>query len=280
MLGGSPPDWVGKLMTMVEQAPDKRFKDSNLWSVGMDPTTVRRWFRQNLGMTFQGYQRAFRLGKAMGRLRKGDNPTRVAYDHGYESLSGFRDAFQKFFGVTPLNGDPVEIVTVTRIPTPLGPMIAGASERGICVLEFADRRMIETQIRRLRHRMKCTFIPGNHRFIDQLAGELERYFQGTLRRFSVPLDTPGSPFQQRTWKQLRSIPYGKTRSYQEQARMIGMPRAVRAVARANGDNRIAIVIPCHRVIGADGYLCGYGGGLWRKKRLLELEQNKTPARSY
>jgi AraC family transcriptional regulator of adaptative response/methylated-DNA-[protein]-cysteine methyltransferase len=213
-----------------------------------------------------------RLGSALGRLRHGDDLTQVAYDHGYESLSGFREAFQTRFGTTPRNGSSQKIVTVNRIQTPLGPMIAGASDTGICLLEFLDRRMMETQVERLQKRLQCSFIPGNHRIIENLATQLVQYFEGALKDFTIPLDTAGSPFQQRVWEGLRKSPYGETRSYQQQATLIGRPASVRAVARANGDNRIAIVIPCHRVIGADGKLVGYGGGLWRKKFLLDLEK--------
>jgi AraC family transcriptional regulator of adaptative response/methylated-DNA-[protein]-cysteine methyltransferase len=249
-------------------------KDSDLRVRGLDPSRVRRWFKAHHGITFQGYQRLLRLGEALGRLRLGDGLAQVAYDFGYESLSGFRDAFQKLFNETPGTRNGHNIVTVNRILTPLGPMLAGVSEQGICLLEFVDRRMIETQINRLRRSLKCTFVPGDHKLLTQLSNELAEYFNGERKAFSVPLDLPGSQFTRRVWEALRKIPYGETRSYQDQANMIGMPAAVRAVARANGDNRVAIVIPCHRVIGADGTMKGYGGGIWRKRLLLDLEQKK------
>jgi AraC family transcriptional regulator of adaptative response/methylated-DNA-[protein]-cysteine methyltransferase len=135
--------------------------------------------------------------------------------------------------------------------------------------------MIETQIKRLRKSLGCTFVPGNHTLLSRLHQELHEYFEGKRKEFSVPLDLPGSPFMRGVWDGLRRIPYGETRSYQEQARMLGKPEAVRAVARANGDNRVAIVVPCHRVIGADGTMKGYGGGIWRKKLLLELERGRA-----
>ncbi|HJU86510.1 MAG TPA: methylated-DNA--[protein]-cysteine S-methyltransferase, partial [Gemmatimonadota bacterium] len=160
-----------------------------------------------------------------------------------------------------------------RLSTPLGPMIAGADERALYLLEFADRRMLETQLERVHVQTGRVAVPGVNGIILRIGEELDAYFSGALREFSVPLETPGSEFQRAVWDELRRIPYGETRSYGEQARRLGQPReAVRAVARANGDNRIAIVIPCHRVIGADGKLTGYGGGLWRKRRLLDLER--------
>jgi AraC family transcriptional regulator of adaptative response/methylated-DNA-[protein]-cysteine methyltransferase len=150
-------------------------------------------------------------------------------------------------------------------------MLLGATDEGICLLEFMERPMLETQLRRLAKRLECVFLPGTNEHAARLEAELEEYFAGRLREFTTPLLLLGTDFQERVWRALRGIPYGETRSYAEQARMIEAPGAVRAVARANGDNRIAIVIPCHRVIGADGKLTGYGGGLWRKRWLLHHE---------
>jgi AraC family transcriptional regulator of adaptative response/methylated-DNA-[protein]-cysteine methyltransferase len=135
-----------------------------------------------------------------------------------------------------------------------------------------DRRMLETQIERLSRLLGAKFTPGKNKHLDVLNRQMEEYFAGKRIDFSVPLVISGTPFQEKVWKELLTIPYGKTRSYAEQAKRIGKPRAVRAVGRANGDNRIAIVVPCHRVVGRDGKLTGYGGGLWRKQYLLDLER--------
>jgi AraC family transcriptional regulator of adaptative response/methylated-DNA-[protein]-cysteine methyltransferase len=145
-------------------------------------------------------------------------------------------------------------------------------EQGVCLLEFTDRPMLETQLRRLHRRLNATSLPGDSPFFAQLDQQLRAYFLGQRTEFDIPLVTPGTDFQQQVWSALRKIPFGITRSYAELAQGIGQPTAVRAVARANGDNRIAILIPCHRVIGADGKLTGYGGGLWRKQRLLDVER--------
>jgi AraC family transcriptional regulator of adaptative response/methylated-DNA-[protein]-cysteine methyltransferase len=150
-------------------------------------------------------------------------------------------------------------------------MVAAATDRAVCFLEFSDRRMFETQLRRMVRRLDATPTPGANPLLARLAGELEEYFAGRRRSFSAALETPGTPFQEAVWARLREIPSGTTRSYGEIAAELGRPGASRAVARAVGDNRIAILIPCHRVIGSDGSLTGYGGGLWRKKRLLEIE---------
>ncbi len=153
-------------------------------------------------------------------------------------------------------------------------MLAGGTDEGICLFEFADRRMLETQIERVGRLLGAQCVPGPCRHFDALSRQIGEYFAGKRREFDLPLVTTGTPFQEKVWAGLRTIPYGATRSYGEQAAAIGMPSAVRAVARANGDNRIAIIIPCHRVIGANGKLTGYGGGLWRKKFLLDLEVGK------
>jgi AraC family transcriptional regulator, regulatory protein of adaptative response / methylated-DNA-[protein]-cysteine methyltransferase len=270
------PEPVRRLLTEVEANLSLRLKDQDLRDRGLDPAALRRWFRRNHGMTFQGYQRALRVGAAFGRLRQGDTATAAALDHGWESLSGFAEAFRRLVGAAPSRAAGT-VVTVTRLETPLGPMLAGASGVGVCLLEFVDRRMIETQIRRLARRLDATLVPGSSRHLDALAADVHRYFAGELRRFSVSLDLRGTPFQEKVWRALLTIPYGATHSYAEQARLIGAPSATRAVARANGDNRIAIVVPCHRVVGADGTLTGYGGGLWRKRFLLDLERRALAA---
>ena len=162
-------------------------------------------------------------------------------------------------------------MNLTRFETPLGTMFAGAVNQGICLLEFTDRRMLETEFKLLTKLLNMTIIQGENKHFVLLHQQLDEYFEGKRKEFSIPLVTPGSTFQQSVWKELQNIPYGITRSYKQQALALKKPEAVRAVANANGTNRIAIIIPCHRVIGADGNLTGYGGGLWRKKWLLDLE---------
>jgi AraC family transcriptional regulator of adaptative response/methylated-DNA-[protein]-cysteine methyltransferase len=152
-------------------------------------------------------------------------------------------------------------------------MIAGATDRGVCLLEFTDRRMLEHQIETLGRRFKAALAPGSHPYLSRLTSELAEYFSGTRRAFTVPVHAPGTPFEMQVWQALQDIPYGETRSYEDVARAIGSPKAVRAVGRANGLNRVAIVIPCHRVVNKSGELGGYGGGLWRKRRLLHLERS-------
>jgi len=268
---GAVPDWVRGLLGAAQADPSRRWTDQDLRERNLEPTRVRRWFKKHHGMTFHAYSRLLRLNKAFGRIRSGDSIAPAAFGAGYESLSGFADAIKQATGKAPSSGRGGNSVTVSRIPSPLGPMVAGATDEGVCLLEFTDRRMLVTQIARLRKWLRADIFPGEHPHIDALHAQLKAYFEGSQAQFDLPLVTPGTPFQEQVWQGLREIPYGQTRSYQEQAARIGRPEAVRAVARANGDNRIAIVIPCHRVIGKDGKLSGYGGGLWRKRFLLDLE---------
>ncbi len=270
-LGGAPA-WLRPLLREVEADPTRRWLDADLRALGHDPVRVRRWFKRHHGMTFHAYSRARRLGEALGRIQQGDGVARTAFDAGYESLSGFNDAVRKLAGEAPTESKDARIVRMTRVSTPLGPMVAAASDASLCLLEFADRRALSTHLRRLGGRVPTIFAPGRNPVLERLIAELEEYFAGTRSSFDVPLSTNGTPFQERVWAALQEIPAGRTRSYSEVARAIGRPRAVRAVARANGANPIAILVPCHRVIGADGSLTGYGGGLWRKRRLLDLER--------
>ena len=272
--GHEQPDWLRPLIRLINDNQDLRLKDADLRKRGFEPNRVRRWFKKQHGMTFQAYLRTLRIGQAFGRIRHGDKVIEAAYDSGYESLSGFTDSFKKITGFSPNKSKNKKLILISRIPTPFGPMLAGATDQGICMFEFVDRRMLELQLKRLRQAFKAELTPGSHPHFDILNSQVEEYFKAERETFDLPLVLTGTPFQKKVWKILQTIPYGTTRSYQEQARLIGQPTAVRAVARANGDNKIAIIIPCHRVIGANGKLTGYGGGLWRKRYLLQLEFRK------
>ena len=269
---GHTPDPIRRLLDELEADPARRIRDRDLRERGLDPERLRRWFKKHHGMTFHAYQRGRRLAKAIHALADGAPVTDAAFDHGYDSLSGFQEALRNATGRTPTASRDAVVVHVSRVTTPLGPMLLGTTDDAVCLLEFTDRPMLETQLGRLSRRLDAVYVPGTNAVGRALEEELAAYFRGALQTFDVPLLTLGTPFQERVWQELRSIPYGTVRSYGEQARHMGAPKAVRAVARANGDNRLAIVVPCHRVIGADGTLVGYGGGLWRKRYLLALER--------
>ena len=268
---GRPPEWVKTLLDGVDSAPEERVTDSDLRAMGHDPARVRRYFTRTYGMTFQAYCRGRRLGRALEQIRSGADLDDVALGHGFDSHSGFRDAFSRIFGLPPGKGRGASCIRLVWVESPMGPLVAGAVEEGVCLLEFTDRRMLEAQFRTLNSRFGCALVPGESAHLERLREELEMYFSGRLKTFTVPLVRPGTPFQMRVWDELLKIPYGETRNYEELARAVGTTSA-RAVGTANGMNRIAILIPCHRVINKSGELGGYGGGLWRKRRLLELER--------
>jgi AraC family transcriptional regulator of adaptative response/methylated-DNA-[protein]-cysteine methyltransferase len=162
--------------------------------------------------------------------------------------------------------------TVCReLESPLGKLLIGATSKGCCLLEYEDRGGLDKIQRRITKQYKLEMARGTNAFLDRLESELEQYFNGLRQNFSMPLDIRGTPFQRAVWEQLLNIPYGETRTYGEIAALVGKPLAFRAMGRANGDNPLAIVIPCHRVVQHDGKLRGYGGGLWRKEYLLSLE---------
>lgn len=274
---GSPPPWVAELMKRVEEAPETRLRASDLREFGVTPERARRWFNHHYGMSFAAWCRGHRLAGAFTQIRNGANLDDVIFESGFESHSGFRDAFSRTFGQTPgrSRGAAPGVITC-MIESPLGPLLAGANEEGICLLEFTDRRMLEHNLETVRQRFDCAIVPGHHPLLARLEGELRDYFAGQRRKFTVPIASCGTPFQEQVWRELRAIPYGETLSYEELARRVNHPAGQRAVARANGMNRICILIPCHRVIGKDGSLTGYGGGLWRKRLLLDLEsKNKS-----
>jgi AraC family transcriptional regulator of adaptative response/methylated-DNA-[protein]-cysteine methyltransferase len=163
------------------------------------------------------------------------------------------------------------VLTSDLIDTPLGPMTAIVNERGLLLCEFGDRRSLPGQLQRVDKLFGETPTPGRHRFIEQTRKELREYFAGKRKIFTIPLVIEGTPFQTLVWRELLKVPFGKTTVYNELGQRIGRGGAARAVGRANGDNRIAIIVPCHRVLGADGSLTGYGGGEHRKQWLLDHE---------
>jgi len=266
------PAWVQELLRLAEETTQRRLRDADLRDRDIDPIRARRHFKQHYGMTWQAYHRAVRLGAAFAHLRRGGDQMTAGLAHGWESSSAFADAFKRLFSATPGRSRWKDRLVVAWVETPIGPFIAGATDRGLCLFEFADRRSIEAQIKGLCARFEVHAAPGTSPVIESLKQQVTRYFAGSLTSFSVPLSLRGTPFQERVWRELLAIPFGETRSYDCIARAIGQPKARRAVGRANGQNRIALLIPCHRVIGADGRLCGYGGGVWRKQYLLDQER--------
>ncbi len=223
-------------------------------------------------MTFHGFHRANRLELAMNDVHDGGDLLEVGFDHGFDSDSGFRDAFGRLFGLASGRVRDADCLFVKGLDTPLGLMLSVANERGVCMLEFVDRRSMEAQVATLKKHFPQPVVPGSNNLLDALAKELTSYFAGTLTEFTVPLIHPGTPFQLAVWNVLKTIPFGETTSYRAIAEKISRSGASQAVGRANGDNRLAILLPCHRVVRSDGHLCGYAGGLRRKQWLLDHER--------
>lgn len=272
---GSAPLYIKDIIKGINENPGLRLKDTDLRKRGLEPNKVRRWFKKNHNMTFHSYQRMMRLNSAFTRIQSGERITSAALDSGYESLSGFNDSFKIVIGSSPTKSKAKNVINLTRMETPIGPMYAAATGKGICMFDFTDRRMLETELKELKRYLNAVILPGENKYFEVLRKEAGEYFKGKRKSFTVPIDAPGTEFRKRVWKVLRKITYGKTISYKKQAMELGKPEAVRAVANANGHNRIAIIVPCHRVIGEDGTLTGYGGGLWRKKWLLDFEKKNS-----
>ncbi len=269
------PEQVELAVKLVKENPKEKITDYQLREKNISPEVIRRWFNKNYGMTFQAYQRMYRINNAYQELKKGKNTTHTAFDSGYESLSGFGYTFKKIIGNSPQKSTGKNVILISRLTTPLGPMFVCATENGICLLEFVDRRMLETEFKDLQKLLKAKIIAGENEHIKQTKKEITEYFEGKRKIFDVKLETPGTDFQNSVWNCLQEIEYGKTATYQQQAEKINNPKAVRAVASANGYNRISIIVPCHRVIGKDGKMTGYGGGIERKKWLIEHERNNA-----
>lgn len=268
---GNLPEPVSRALAIVKGNPNEKVTDYQLYRNGIQPEKIRRWFKQNYGITFQAYQRMIRINSAFKEMQNGSDVTSSAFASGYESLSGFGYTFKKITGHAPGKSKDNNLILMDRFNSPLGPMYACSTSEGICLLEFTDRRMLETEFGDLQKRLNARIVAGENEHIVQLKEELQEYFDGKRKTFGVKLHTPGTDFQQSVWNLLLQVPYGTTVSYQQQALRLNAPKAVRAVASANGHNRVCIVIPCHRVIGSDGNLTGYSGGIERKRWLLEHE---------
>lgn len=262
---------VKTLVDAIEKNPEKRWRNSDFKEFLIDPSTARRQFQKRFGMTFIEYARARRMGIAMKEIRSGAPVIDAQLSSGYESSSGFRDAFSRIMGSAPTKSETYNILKASWLDTKLGPMLAIANDEQLYLLEFVERRGLEREIERLRSRTKSAIIPGSTSILKQIEQEINLYFDGKLTEFKTPLFLLGSNFQKQVWNELIKIPNGKTCTYLDIAKAIKMPTAFRAVANANGSNQLAVIVPCHRVIRTDGDLGGYGGGIARKEWLLAHE---------
>jgi AraC family transcriptional regulator of adaptative response/methylated-DNA-[protein]-cysteine methyltransferase len=260
-------------MQLIDRSDCQSVRESDMKAIGIDPSTARRQFRQYCGMTFAAYQRSRRLGVALNDVRSGAPVATAQAGAGFESGSGFRQAFERMFGApaSAMRENGATTLTADWIETPLGRMVAIAHEDGSCSWTSSTARVYPVRLmahgatRRAGH----TWRASSPRSVESRAG---RILPRDTPSFEVPLAPQGSVFERRAWNYLRQIPFGQTRSYGQQATSIGAGCGARAVGRANGMNYLSIVIPCHRVVASNGDLTGYGGGLARKRWLLDHER--------
>ena len=266
---------VQRLLAAIEAEPAHRWSAADLAALGVDPVTARRHFKKRFGVSFLEYSRAHRLAGAFAAIENGASAVSAQLDAGFESSSAFREAFSKRFGRPPSRARSSVMLRSAWIDTALGTMIALTDSSRLHVLEFSNRTAIEVQLARYCYRLNAAFIPGETAVSRTLRRELDLFFSGRQLAFSVEPAQSGTPFQEQVWTRLRRIPPGSTLSYAMLAEEIGSPTAVRAVANANAMNRCAVVTPCHRVVGTDGSLTGYAGGLPRKRWLIDHEARHT-----
>jgi AraC family transcriptional regulator of adaptative response/methylated-DNA-[protein]-cysteine methyltransferase len=242
---------------------------------GASPHHLQRVFKRALGITPRQYAESRRVGRLKAALRKGHSVTRALYDAGYGSSSRLYERSDARLGMTPATyrrGGEHMHINYTIIDCPLRRLIVGATERGVCAVSLGESDpKLETFLREEYPRAEIT---RNANGLERHIGAMLKHLSGRQKQLDLPVDVEATAFQWRVWEELKAIPYGATRTYQEVARAMGRPTATRAVARACATNPVAVVIPCHRVIRTDGGLGGYRWGLERKKALLAQEQHR------
>jgi len=272
------PALVRRLRGLVESARGRRIGEKQLAQLGIDPSTARRQFQRHLGQSFQAWQRAQRLAAGLVRVQSGTSVIEAQLASGFESASGFRAAVERHFGAPPARTSVLRVLHTRWVESPLGTLLLAADEQGLRLVEFAIESRLEREITDLRDALGAVFAPGRNAHLAAAEAQLAQYFTGGRTSFELELAPLGSSFELSVWGELRQIPFGETRSYAQIAQRIGRAGAQRAVGTANGRNRLAIVIPCHRVIRGDGELSGYGGGVARKRWLLDHERRGRTAR--
>ncbi len=263
---------VEDLLARVAKDPALRWTVAQLDKLGINPVTARRHFERRFGMSFLKYARARRLAHAHNTLESGGLVLMAQLDAGFESSSGFREAFGREFGKSPNQARATALLRADWIDTPLGVMIALTDQNRVHLLEFVNRKGIERQIAGYQRLANAALLPGETPASRKVRRELDDYFSGKRLTFESAIVEAGTLFQLRVWAALRQIPPAQTQSYSDIAKKIGAPTAIRAVANANAMNRCAILVPCHRVIGSNGTLTGYAAGLPRKQWLLNHEK--------
>jgi AraC family transcriptional regulator of adaptative response/methylated-DNA-[protein]-cysteine methyltransferase len=265
---GRDREAVAKAVKLIEAAEEAPTLDELASAVGYAPHHFQRLFKRDLGVSPAEYARALRTTRAQQHLKQNERVTDAIYDAGYSAPSRFYADAKERLGMTPSawrDGGRGETIRWTTFDSPLGPMLIATTSKGICRLTFNDGE--ESLHRLFPNAMIVRDEGGMRELVEGALTAIERPAAAP----DLPIDVAGTAFQEAVWRELRKIPLGETRSYAEIAAAIGQPKAVRAVGTANGDNHVAVLIPCHRVIRSDGTLGGYGGGLPNKKKLLAAE---------
>jgi AraC family transcriptional regulator, regulatory protein of adaptative response / methylated-DNA-[protein]-cysteine methyltransferase len=271
---GRDREAVAQALKVIEQAEETPSLAEVAAAVGYAPHHFQRIFKRDLGVSPAEYARALRNRRAAEALKQNGRVTDAVYDAGYSGPSGFYNDAKERLGMTPSawrDGGRGETIRWTHFDSPLGQMLIAATSKGICRLTFDDD---VASLRRLFP--NATMVEDSSGLRELVEGALAAIDQPLAAR-ELPIDVAGTAFQEAVWRELRRIPPGETRSYAQIAAAIGQPSAVRAVGTANGDNHVAVLIPCHRVIRSDGTLGGYAGGLDRKRQLLTAEGHTSPS---
>lgn len=267
-----------RVCRLLEERPGIRLEELSA-AAGVSPHHLQKTFKRLMGVTPRQYADARRLGSLKAHLKGGFSVTEATYEAGYGSSSRLYERAASQLGMTPAlyrRGGPGLQLRYATFDSPLGRLLVAATERGVCALYLGDSDgPLESA---LREEYKAAEIRRDEAGLRRLVEPVLSQLEGRAPLADFPLDVRATAFQRRVWEELRRIPLGETRTYGEMARAIGKPRAVRAVARACAQNRVSVVIPCHRVVAADGSLTGYRWGLERKAKLLAQER-EVAARS-
>ena len=266
------PEPVLRAMKLVRDKPKEKLSDALLRQLNISPELVRRWFKKHYGMTFQAYQRMYRINDAFLELKSGKKSLETAYDSGYESLSGFGYTYKALIGSSPNSSADHKVILISRLTTPLGPMFVCSTDEGICLLEFIDSSVLEMDLKYLQQQLKTNIIAGENNHIKQVKIELQQYFEGKRKVFDVPLHTLGTNFQNLVFQSVRDIKYGESITYKELAELLNGSKEESVVATAMGENRIAMIVPCHRVVVKNAGLTDQGASQARNKWLIEHEK--------
>jgi AraC family transcriptional regulator, regulatory protein of adaptative response / methylated-DNA-[protein]-cysteine methyltransferase len=268
------PQFINQLIKELEDNPSLKIKDSDLITRNFEPHTIRRWFLKNYQMTFHAYQRMLRISVAVRNLQSGQSVLSVAYNSGYESLSGFNDSFKTILGKAPSSNKETKLIHINRIETPIGVMIACATEQGVCLLQFMDSQSLDKDLKDMSKSLKATIIQGYNKHLSILKNELNDYFSGKIRVFTTKIILVGTDLQKSIWKAILDIPYGQTQALSQLAVHLNRENSHKIISNSCYENKLLILVPSHRLINELDSLADSKGGNLRINWLMEFELKK------